>query len=289
MFLPDGDKRRLWRNAIALFYKKDNARFEGPFSKAGYRLSITEGYFGPEKEDRRCMGHNPDIVAISGSRWMCLELTTGGIDKSKQLEAYRRLHPGVIASTYAQEGVEGEPDVICASLRPLPPMKFCHLIINSKLEVDGEGHLSDKKLRECLRLAVGNDLSNSADIKCTFFPEMTERDIRIALISHVLQLFKPGAGGMTAEEMVKEGLGELDQTIGPKGMSDLRQRTAREMDMLQRDHLSEYLAKNGIRYQSKVDGHHPSTLEKINRLVVEWSGQAIVPPLEQFEKVSEEH
>lgn len=130
-------------------------------------------------------------------------------------------------------------------------------------------------LKEALLKSQGADLRRLPEIPITLLPEMREMEIREGLIEIIMQVFKPGCNGIGLMQIVDEGLERLSDTIAVGKKSSLKDKVKKQVDVLARDFLKEYLIYDEIEcvYRS-TDNFKPhyKTMEHITLALRAWAG-----------------
>jgi len=160
------------------------------------------------------------------------------------------------------------------------------LLVREKLEAVHLDLIADPLLKEYLEEDIGHDFSKVQQIPITLLPEMnSDSEIRQGLVSGVISLFRPDSSGKDAMMLCDEGLDRLADMIGHSGKSGLIKRIERNMDILIRDFLNNYLIFRDGKYQmNKRMKVNPSSMKAINDKLLEWIRPTTQVTLERFEK-----
>lgn len=267
------DRITLWRNTLHLFYESKKPPYIGPFKQAGLSKIVIDSPF--ITTDSKEM--HPDIVSSGGDGWIVLEITTKPSSKECQLNFYTQINPRNLG-TYGLRQHTKEPDVICARLEPATDGPFCQLILRDRLQFNNEACIKNNSLRKALNEANDRlDLHKLPNISIVIVPEMAgkSKELRRGIFDIVMQLFAKDCEGKTVEQIVKEGLDKINTCISPRDRSSLESSVKTQMDVLVRDHLSEYLMFDETTRCYKVKEHadlHANTKGSIVRELKKWAG-----------------
>jgi hypothetical protein len=267
------DRITLWRNALHLFYESRKPPYVGPFKQAGLsKIVIDRPFMTIDSKETY-----PDIVSSGEDGWVVIEITTRPSSKESQLNSYALINPKNLGLYGLHPHATG-PDVICARLDPVIDGPYCQLILRNRLQFKNGTCITNLKLREALTKANGNlDLHRLPNISIVIVPEMASKgkELRRGIFDIVIQLFDTNCEGKTIERIVKEGLDKIESCISPKDRGSLELSVKTQMDILIKDHLSEYIEfdkTSGIyRAKNKTD-LHPNTRGFIVRELKKWAG-----------------
>ncbi len=278
-YLPEPDYRVvLWRNTIQLFYEYKRADFIGPFKAAGLSYKVEPLFLSSEQGDNL----EPDIVASGDTGWLVLELTTQPNSKEPKLDAYKSIDSRDLGQ-YGLSIHNGEPDILISRLSFVDDGPYCQIVVKEALKVEKEDYLHNQRLKNELIKSKGMDLKKLPEIPITLLPEMKSQEIRRGLIEIIMQLFDPNSDGKTLVQLVDNGLERLFDKIRPTARSKLIDKVENEMDILIKNHLSEYLELKEGKYRSteKFKQHH-RTMEVIAFRLSEWAGSRPQITLPEF-------
>ncbi len=232
----------------------------------------------------------PDVVASAESGWMVLELTANQKSKESQLDKYKNIDSRYLG-TYGLFIHESAPDIISSRLDFVDDGSYCQIFVKDFLNIKNEEEIVNQLLKTELIKAkeMGLDLRKLPEISITLLPEMKNQpEICRGLIEIVMQIFAPNGTGKTPIQMVDEGLERLHDKIGVTEKHALMERVKYQMDILIRNHLSEYLEFKDNTYKAteKFKQHH-KTMEYIALKLKEWAGPGPLTLPEFFSKLEE--
>jgi len=240
----------------------------GPFKAAGFQYTIESAFLtgtGNQKE--------PDIVASSDDGWLILELTYKPKSKAPVLDSYESIDPRYLGQYGLQVHV-GQPDIISSRLIFVDDGQHCQIVVKDRLEVRKDEFLSNDNLRDELQKAgeEGYDLGKLPEIPITLLPEMNKFEIRRGLLSIILKLFDPVNKGMTALEMVDEGLERVAEIIPVAKKHTLVNKVKEQMLALTTTFLDGYFSEeDGVYKTTDLFKQHPTRRELIVRKMQEWA------------------
>lgn len=265
------DRIKLWRNTLQLFYESVKPPFVGPLKKAGFSKVVIDRKF--IKLDSGMV--SPDIVSSAEDGWAVLELTTRPISKEPKLSSYVSIDPRYL-SNYGLRTHTNTPDVISSRLDSTIDGPYCQLILRDSLKFQNESCIKNPKLRKALVEANGLDLRKLPNISIVLVPEMASRskELRRGIFEIVMQLFDIKCDGKTAEQIVKEGLDKIENSISQKDKNNLEKRIKIQMDVLVKEYLQDHLEfdeATGV-YRTKNKTYlHPNTKGLIVKKMKEWA------------------
>lgn len=148
-----------------------------------------------------------------------------------------------------------------------------------------EEQLLNQVLKESLLNSRGADLRRLPEIPITLLPEMRPMEIRRGLIEIVMQIFEPGCDGMGLMQIVDEGLERLSETIAIGKKSSLKDSVKRQIDILVKDYLQDYLVYVEAECVYKATENfkpHYKTMERITLALKVWAGIGPQKTLDDF-------
>lgn len=267
--MPESESRIvLWRNTIQLFHEYKKSKFIGPFKAAGFSYKVEPLFLSCDQGDDL----EPDIVASGESGWLVIELTTQPNSKKPKLDSYKSIDSRDLGQ-YGLPIHDGKPDVLISRLSFVDDGPYCQILVKDFLDVEKEEFLVNQRLKDELMNAKDLDLRRLPEIPITLLPEMKSQEIRRGLIEIIMKLFEPNNDGMTLVQLVDTGLERLFDKIRPASRSKLLSNVEREMDVLIKNNLSEYLEFKEGKYRAteKFKQHH-KTMGMISSKLKEWAG-----------------
>ena len=270
---------KLWRNTIQLFHRHRRSNFIGPFDAAGYHYRVETLMLSKGGDESK-----PDIVASGDTGWLIIELTTGPKSKRQQLDKYRLIDPRFLGQ-YGLDIHASEPNIISSRLSFIDDGQYCQILVKDILEVQKEDGLVDDKLRDALVEARENgiDLTELPEIPFTLLPEMKTMEIRRGLIPIIMELFEPMSEGMTAVQIVDEGLERLSGKIGIPDKSRLIRLVKEQMHELIISFLPKYLIEDELIYRAtdRFNRHYRS-MKFVAFQLSKWAGIDAGPKIEDY-------
>lgn len=268
-YLPESESRIvLWRNTIQMFHEIKKSKFIGPFKAAGLSYKVEPLFLSSDQGDDL----EPDIVASGESGWLVIELTTQPNSKKPKLDSYKSIDSRDLGQ-YGLTFHDGKPDVLTSRLSFVDDGPYCQIFVKDFLKVEREEYLTNQRLKNELVKAKELDLRRLPEIPITLLPEMKSQEIRRGLIEIIMKLFEPKSEGMTLVQLVDAGLERLFDKIRPASRSKLLSNVEREMDVLIKKDLSEYLEFKDGKYRAndKFKEHH-KTMGAISSKLKDWAG-----------------
>lgn len=274
------DRLLLWRRTIYLFHEFKSANWSGPFHRAGFRGRFPNR--GSYIVGRKVLNHNaqelePDIVTVGPRSWVVLDLTLFDDSKAEALAKYARIDPSSLGN-HGVTGVQGSPIVFSVRLVPLDDGGFPQILVGDKLDFRNLELVGDPILRAELEGAAGSDLLNIPEIPVALLPESRPREIRLALIDIVMQLFSPARPTFSVNRIVEIGLERLSDCVSNDAKRDLGRKVDKEMLTLVRGSnalLGQDLERTDEGYRARGGvTWHPTTLERKKRALLTWASQA---------------
>lgn len=262
------DRIVLWRNTIQLFHSYTN--FEGPFKGAGFEKYIVDMLYLTTDGDEV----NPDLLTSNDDGWAIIELTISPNFKKYTLDKYMRADSGC-SNIYGLKVHATPPEGIIARLQSVNDGPYCNIIVKDILRVENCSNIKNQALATKLQNAEGTDLTKLPQLPITLLPEMQGKtgEVRRGLVDIVMQIFDIESDGKTSLQMVDEGLERLHNVVNIKKKKSLINQVERDMDILIKKHLKDYLEFKDGKYMptSKFTTHH-KTLETIANELKEWAG-----------------
>jgi hypothetical protein len=200
------NRLKVWQNTFQLFCKYNHLNYVGPFIAAGYSGPVFEYLFLVKNSG----GYKtPDLVSENSSSggWVVIDMTFNSKQKGDQLDSYKSIEPR--SSSQYGMNFKGEPDVILSQLSNADIANCCQLSVDSIFSVQKSHLLTDQNLAKELENFSGTDLSHYPQISIHLLSEMHRPEIRVGLISIIMQLFNPESEGMTIDDMCKIGLDKM--------------------------------------------------------------------------------
>jgi hypothetical protein len=215
------DRITLWRNTLQLFNESRRPRYIGPFKKAGFTKVVVDRSFMTINSSTA----KPDIVGSGASGWVAIEITLRSESKESQLSSYASLDPRDLGKNGLYLHTDA-PDVISSRMEPITDGPYCQLT-----------------LKDALLSANDLDLRKLPNISITLVPEMASKgkEIRRGISDIVLQLFDINCPGKAVKEIVNQGLDKIADLISFTDQMGLESSVRVQMNILIKDHLSEYL------------------------------------------------
>ena len=270
----------LWRRAVHLFHRYKRPVFEGPFYRLKLRYTVEPHMMTQGNEEK-----NPDIVASGPSGWCVLELTLDDGSKEPKLPGYAAIDPRYLGQ-YSLPPQEAPPNVMTGRLSFVNDGQFCQLILGDVLEVHKSEHLPAAQFREALEAANGVNLGSLPSLAITLLPEMKDPyEIREGVVDIVMQLFEPGAQGLTALDMVWKGLERLAKPVSVADHHQLAAKVGRELRSLCKAELKGYLEVVGDKFVATAayrEGPYYKVRGVISGKLAAWIGQPVAHRLEEF-------
>ena len=249
------ERLRLWRNSFLLFCKYKS--FTGPFAAAGY-----EDYRFESKVSERGSGisKTPDIVATSSDgHWAVLDMTLydgeDDFSKSDQLASYLNLKHSSL-SIYGMNPNAIEPDVIlCRLIQDIDIIDFCQLTVDNIFKGYNLDKIQCDNLKSKLLDFQGTDLAIAPQISICLLKEMPIHEIKLGLLSIIMQLFDPSSSGISVDDICEKGLDKMAPFTSLDAKSELCGKIKVAMsDALTNANLKEYIYFDGIKYQMTDKG-----------------------------------
>jgi hypothetical protein len=263
---PGEERLKVWRNTLQLFHKTN--KYTGPFYRADYKKYQIEPKIlmkGGTNEK------TPDLVSSNADFWIIVEMTYSEYSKEETLSKYSNLD-GRFLSNYGLITHSSLPILICSRTKEADDGHFTQLLVRDKLEIIHLDLITDQNLRECLKADIGYDLSKGQQIPITLLPEMnSDAEIRQGLLPGVIQLFMPESMGKDATMLCDEGLDKLSDVVELSEKKELIIRIERNMNILIKDFLNNYLVFRDGKYQmNKRMKINTNSMKAINEKLQEW-------------------
>ncbi len=281
LFNPN-DRIVLWRNTIQLFHESKKTKYVGPFKAAGFKYAI-EKMCASSDENKY---PTPDIIASSSNGVVVLELTTDSHKSKKyQLKKYESISSEHLHIHGLKKHHNKQPDVLSSRLQYLNDGNYCQLIVQKNLEIKKIECIQNQELSKKLKDSEGIDLSKVPAIPITIVPEMHNKpnELLRGLVEIIMQIFNPTCEGKTAAEIVEDGMERLYLKVDPSTIKKLNDKVVKEMDLLVKDQLKEYLTKKDAKYVAtdrfKV---HFKTMGSINLILKKWAGLSTQSTMNDF-------
>jgi hypothetical protein len=228
----------LWRNTLQLFNESRRPPYIGPFKKAGLTKVVVDRSFMTIDSSTA----KPDIVGSGVSGWVAIEITLRSESKESQLSSYASLDPRDLGKNGLYLHTDA-PDVISSRMEPITDGPYCQLILKDRLQFLNASCLKNLTLKDALLSANNLDLRKLPNISITLVPEMASKgkEIRRGISDIVLQLFDANCDGKAVKEIVNQGLDKIADLISFTDQMGLESSVRVQMNILIKDHLSEYL------------------------------------------------
>jgi hypothetical protein len=268
------DRITLWRNTLQLFYESNKPPYIGPFKKAGLTKFVVDRSFMTVSS----LTAKPDIVSSGESGWVAIEMTLWSESKESQLSSYASLDPRDLGKNGLYLRTDA-PDVISSRLEPITDGPYCQLILKDRLQFSNESCIKNQALKEALLNANNMDLRKLPNIPITLVPEMASKgkEVRRGISDIVMQLFDANCEGKTIKEIVDQGLERIAKLISFSDRKGLESSVKVQMDILIKDHLSEYLefdVEHDIYRAVEMKDLHTNTMGLIAQRISEWATPA---------------